>query len=831
MQRAKKNLNTIYISERIRERMRLISECALTAVVAPMGYGKTTAINWFLNECGKKEGVKVVRISIYSDNLAIFWKSVQDGFAFAGIDFLNDYALPEDEAGAAVLSDELCHVLNDGRKYYIFFDDFHLLADGRVTQFFGRLVNKLTQNVHLIVASRARFLEYGEIMRMGRRLHQITADDLRLNYAELAVYARRCGIALTEQQMHELLRSTEGWFSAIYLNLRSVAEKGVLADADSDIYEMFTQAMIEPLSAPEQEFLAVMGLADEFTAEMAEFVSKNKETRQILTALSEQNAFVSRLSDGKNYRFHHMMKECSTKLFLRLAKDKQQEYWRRYGQWYETHARYLRALKAYDNALCYDELLGVIEKDAGILLSEMKPQELLHSLEKCPQAVLVEHPLAILVLMRRLFTWREIPKMLELKNILQETVRLHPSWSEQERGNLLGECDLIMSFLMYNDIIEMSRLHQSASARMNRPAVTIRADGSWTFGSPSVLMMYYRAPGELEKEMAEMYECMPHYYKITNGHGQGAELVMDAEAAFNQGRLTDAAIFLERARTRVIEHNQENMALCCDFLSSRMAVGTEQRIYDFKIRHEELLKTHNMVLLNMLDSIAAYYYAILGLPEAVPEVFREHRLKGINYFAPGKPMMELIENQVYLAQGEYAKIIGRYESLKKVCDNMHYALVSIHLKIQAAGAYFMMKKAAEAEKLLAEALSEAEPDGFIMPFVENYRYIREIIRIFSLKNASRLLDLIMENGEKYETNRAFLQNNAARPQAVAMLSDKELELAYLLAGRMSNKEIAEKLYLSEGTVKQYANQIYAKLGLNGDSRSKRKKLPEILEMK
>ena len=143
----------------------------------------------------------------------------------------------------------------------------------------------------------------------------------------------------------------------------------------------------------------------------------------------------------------------------------------------------------------------------------------------------------------------------------------------------------------------------------------------------------------------------------------------------------------------------------------------------------------------------------------------------------------------------------------------------------------MMKKAAEAEKLLAEALSEAEPDGFIMPFVENYRYIREIIRIFSLKNASRLLDLIMENGEKYETNRAFLQNNAARPQAVAMLSDKELELAYLLAGRMSNKEIAEKLYLSEGTVKQYANQIYAKLGLNGDSRSKRKKLPEILEMK
>ena len=37
-----------------------------------------------------------------------------------------------------------------------------------------------------------------------------------------------------------------------------------------------------------------------------------------------------------------------------------------------------------------------------------------------------------------------------------------------------------------------------------------------------------------------MNECMPHYYKITNGHGQGAERVMDAEALFIQGRLSDA---------------------------------------------------------------------------------------------------------------------------------------------------------------------------------------------------------------------------------------------------------------------------------------------------
>ena len=34
-------------------------------------------------------------------------------------------------------------------------------------------------------------------------------------------------------------------------------------------------------------------------------------------------------------------------------------------------------------------------------------------------------------------------------------------------------------------------------------SASVSIASSWTFGSPSVLMMYYRAPGELGKELAE----------------------------------------------------------------------------------------------------------------------------------------------------------------------------------------------------------------------------------------------------------------------------------------------------------------------------------------
>ena len=43
-----------------------------------------------------------------------------------------------------------------------------------------------------------------------------------------------------------------------------------------------------------------------------------------------------------------------------------------------------------------------------------------------------------------------------------------------------------MSFLCYNDISAMSRLHRSASAQMSRPAISIQNSGGWTFGSPQL---------------------------------------------------------------------------------------------------------------------------------------------------------------------------------------------------------------------------------------------------------------------------------------------------------------------------------------------------------
>lgn len=489
-----KKPNTIYLSNALQKQLHGICEYPLTSVVAPMAYGKTTAISWFLDKCAKIPGTKVLRINVYSDAPPLFWQSIQRAFAHAGLDVLNEYACPEDTAEAALILDDVCRELAGPDECYIFVDDFHLLHSRSAAELLCSTAMHLPGNVHLIVASRDRIFTEEERIRLGHRLYQFTPQQLRLDKPNLAVYVRRCGANLSEQQLQDLLYNTEGWISAVYLSLQSLTERGTLPGKNSDISALFTTAMIDPLPPVQQEFLTVLGMTDEFTVEMAEAITGRSDAAALLAELTSRNAFVKRLPDSDRYRCHHMLKDCAALAFQKLPEETRTLYYNRYGQWFETHGMLLHALYAYRNGKNYDALLRVTQKDAGILLCSLPPDAVLSTLAECPEKTLRAHPAALLVLMRCMFNWNRVPEMQKLKQQLLAAVDEHPEWGTEERGNLLAECDLLQSFLYYNDIDAMSRMYLSASARLTRPATNICPADGWTFGSPSVLMMFHRTP-------------------------------------------------------------------------------------------------------------------------------------------------------------------------------------------------------------------------------------------------------------------------------------------------------------------------------------------------
>ncbi|WP_022777432.1 helix-turn-helix transcriptional regulator [Butyrivibrio sp. AE3009] len=825
----KQSLSATYVPKNLQKVLKQIPESALTTVVAPMGYGKTTIINHFLAEKSKKQDTVIIRISIYSDNLAVFWKSVQDAFRYEGYTFLDKYPCPTDLISGNMVVDAACRHLTGEKEIYIFADDFHLLTSVRLPGFMSRVAGRIPSNVHVIFASRRAVISDTEAVQLGRKVCIITADDLRLEREDIAAYVHRCGFDMRQEQIDELYYATEGWFSAVYLALRTYMSSETIPSRGSDIYAVFIKAMIDSVPKDIRLFLIVMGLADEFNAEMARFITGYMNSAEILKRLSKQNAFVKKLPDSENFRFHHMMKECAEKLFEELDKQARDYYRNRYGEWYEQHDQFIHAITSYTYSGNYDAILQVVQADAGILLSCWGPAQILQLLDNCPVETLTRYPFTILVLMRCMFNFRQIPKMLELRDLLSNIIENDPSLSSQERGNLQGESDLIMSFLMFNDVSAMSRLHRSASEQMTRPAISITNKGGWTFGSPSVLMMFYRQPGELAKELAEMDECMPHYYSVTNYHGYGAEKIMRAEAQYMQGNFVDAAITLGKAYIQPAKCDQDNMKLCCDFLDMRLSLFADHELTQKpEERKKSIQKNHNAGLINIWNASCAYYYAIMGDPEKIPRVFREHLLERVNILEPGRPMTEMIENQVYIVQEEYTRILGQIDRQIAVCDKMNYCLVKIYLLIQKAVCLNAVHKIPAAEKVLLQALELAEPDNLLMPFAENYAGLESLFDEQSCQGRhgafiGRIKELAGNCAKELNKNAGVLEVTV-----FSKLTAREGEVAALMAKRLTNHEIAEKLFLSEGSVKQYSNQIYYKLHIEGDTRTKRKRLLELL---
>jgi ATP/maltotriose-dependent transcriptional regulator MalT len=112
-------------------------------------------------------------------------------------------------------------------------------------------------------------------------------------------------------------------------------------------------------------------------------------------------------------------------------------------------------------------------------------------------------------------------------------------------------------------------------------------------------------------------------------------------------------------------------------------------------------------------------------------------------------------------------------------------------------------------RLLGEALALAEPGGFIRVFVDEGLPMKHLLReVASRGTASEHTRQVLA---------AFSQGRAkrvAQPATVEPLSERELEVLQHIAEGRTDREIADRLYLSLYTVKVHARNIYGKLGVN-----------------
>lgn len=111
------------------------------------------------------------------------------------------------------------------------------------------------------------------------------------------------------------------------------------------------------------------------------------------------------------------------------------------------------------------------------------------------------------------------------------------------------------------------------------------------------------------------------------------------------------------------------------------------------------------------------------------------------------------------------------------------------------------------DKYITEAISSGA-DGYLLKDSGKDAILGAITQILSgitvldKKVMARLSELMADN---------FGKNNKDISDE---LTDRENEICYLMVEGLSNKQIADRLYISEGTVKNYISNIYDKTGIH-----------------
>ena len=117
------------------------------------------------------------------------------------------------------------------------------------------------------------------------------------------------------------------------------------------------------------------------------------------------------------------------------------------------------------------------------------------------------------------------------------------------------------------------------------------------------------------------------------------------------------------------------------------------------------------------------------------------------------------------------------------------------------------------EDIITSGLS-AGADGFLLKKLDAKRLVRSIRDVYEDQivlsgEATRILarKLREYKYDKKEILAGKLENH------YIYLTRREMDIAYLLMQDTSNHQMAQKLFLSEGTIKNYISDIYNKIGL------------------
>ncbi len=833
----------------------------LTLVLAPAGYGKSTLVSYWLDTCGTPGGW----ISLdESDNdlrsfTAYLIAAVQRLFPGACRRtqiMINSPNLPPLKRLRSTLINELDQIES---PCIIVLDDYHLIDETAVHDLMTELLKNTPQSLHLVIIGRRDPLLPISALRAKSLVTEIRTRDLCLNHLETAEFLRILLHQRIDSKIAAALREkTEGWITGLHLAAISLRRmdhpEPKLLEAHSEAHYVMEYLFDEAYARQSpviRQYLLGCAILDRFCASLCEAVclpetemlSSKLTGGEYIAWLQKENLFLIPLdAENRWFRLHHLFRKLLLEqLTHRYNSEEINALHARASAWYADEGLITEAIRhalaAGDETgaaqLVVQNRLAVLDNEKWFVLEKwlsMLPDAIIRKQPELLMAQawihhyhynygfippildaigsLLHHQQAEDLLYGEIYYFKavfclsqgkdaesltllenSIERIPETQNFMRGSAELHFAIAAQMQGQKERAVHLL------TDLLQNRQLGNARKVRVLYALVFVyilSGNLSVAFTLNQQLKTFAASINSTHYIARSSYfSGLIHYCRneldLSLDHlGKGAELSGAVTTRLNVDCMAALALTYQAAhQTDKAGATLEHLAEFVRFLNNPALLNI---VYSCKM-HLSLMKEKA---------------SLSQGPVSKKKVLHEKTI----YFFLEVPTLThcrvLIEDGSEASLQEAENILLK---LLRLCESQRNTFQMIFIMPFLALAYEKQSRRDKALTVLEEAVNMACPGGFVRPFVEAGPDLKTPLKQLAEKNVAvayigRILAAVAPTDRQTSSVALTLDGH---------LTNREYDILELLAKRLRNKEIAEKLFISAHTVNTHLKNIYRKL--------------------
>ncbi len=819
-------MENLFFSRSLRDKLEKVNSCSLSALEAPAGYGKTTAIRRLLED---GEG-------------SVCWYTAVESMPDTSFRWFIRQIASVDEAAARKLQDmgylnrsnaayaaQVISEINASEPLTLVFDNFQFALPNWQPQILDSLAKRGGNSLRAIFISQ-NFGRLREILSaLEDSICYIRSRDLLLSEEDIGAFARQLGIEASAEDIRSIHSKTDGWAAAVALFLENMRE-GLPQGNINGLDELLSDLFWQHLTRKQQEALMRISMFDHISSDMMNLLIPKE-----LLSQEEQIQLMRRVPlvfYQESKRVHYPHEILTRFLTNRLAETEpafQREVLRVSAEAYKHIGMTKEAVACYYRAEDYEAVLScqlvclITEDFNGASFADIARTVL----NSCPENIQRQHPYSLLRLCYALYA------SCSFGDFQAQMKRILTLFEQIGDSQLLGEWHLVNALSYFPELDGMMNEYRLADSFMVAPSQIFVSEEPFLFGCSSMWYMFYSKPGAMMETADKLAEVMKLYNSLTNGHGAGAAELYRGEAYSVQGRFEEAdiqayqAAFLsEQSKNATVTYGAAlllgiNAIYQSDMIGLQKAIDyLENKALSYAFLRGKTLGTY------MVETVRGYLLGLM-METGRSALWTQGEADSISDLTFTNFMIKTCRITDLLLKKDYKRAIASVEASLQLDPRLISTSTRNFMYCGLALGYMAIGRLIKASEYLDKSLTIAGQDKnytFIACF-RKYFQVLFLMPQIAAKHAKTIREIKALNIRytRADESHIFAMLDEIPDLQDEPLTKREREAAELAAKGLRNAEIAEMLGISENTVKHHLKIAFQKMNID-----RRSKLIEML---